>query len=217
MRFDSIKKFLPRTVLLLTNELLWSLGLTLILQSFSIRGLDVVAAFNIANTINNVFITIGTALGIATGIIIGNLLGANKIEEAKKASFVILAFSVVVALFFVGIMILCSFFVPNVYKVSDAIKELSRDLIIVAAVSLPFQAFNCCCYFSLRAGGKVLLTMFFDCFYIWLVRLPVAFILCKYTSMGVVLAYALCWATEALKSIFGYYLVNKGVWLKTIV
>ncbi len=217
VKSSSIKLFLPRSILLLTNELLWSMGLTIILQCFSSRSLDVVAAFNISNTINNVFITIGTSLGNATGIIIGNLLGAKQEEEAKSASFIILAFAVVVSLLFAGIMIGCSFFVPNLYNASTQIKEMARDLIIIAAIALPFQAFNTCCYFTLRAGGKVILTLFFDCFYIWLVRLPVAFFLCYFTKLDVRLVFALCWVTEMIKSFVGYILVNKGIWLKTIV
>lgn len=217
VKAESIKLFLPRSILLLTNELLWSMGLTIILQCFSSRSLDVVGAFNISNTINNVFITIGTSLGNATGIIIGNLLGAKKEEEAKSASFVILAFAVAVSLIVTGIMIGCSFFVPNLYNASDYIKELARDLIIINAIALPFQAFNTCCYFILRAGGKVMLTMFFDCFYIWLIRLPVAFILCYFTKLDVRIVFTLCWVTEMIKSFVGYILVNKGIWLKTMV
>ena len=217
VKLSSVKLFLPRSVLLLTNELLWSLALTFILQCFSYRGLDIVAAFNISNTINNVFITIGTSLGIATGIIIGNLLGASEEEEAKNASFVTLGFSVVVSVIFAAIMIGCAFVVPNLYKASPYIKDMARDLMIIAAISLPVQAFNTCCYFILRAGGKVILTMFFDCIYIWLVRFPVALIFCYFTKMDVRTVFALCWLTELLKSFFGYAMINRGIWIKTIV
>ena len=65
--------------------------------------------------------------------------------------------------------------------------------------------------------GKVMLTMFFDCFYIWLIRLPVAFILCYFTKLDVRIVFTLCWVTEMIKSFVGYILVNKGIWLKTMV
>ena len=100
VKWRTFKTFLPISILLLINEVLWSLGLTLILKSYSIRGLDIIASLNISNTITNVFITIGTSLGNATGIIIGNLLGANKIEEAKASSIHILTFSVLVTIIF---------------------------------------------------------------------------------------------------------------------
>ena len=217
VKFSSVKLFLHRASLLLVNELLWSLGLTVILHCFSYRGLDVVAAFNISNTINNVFITVGTSLGVATGIIIGNLLGAKQEQEARESAFIIIGFSVFVSLFVMLIMVGCSLFVPDLYKAGVDIKHLARDLIIINAIALPFQVFNTCCYFILRAGGKVILTMFFDCFYIWLIRIPVAVIFCYFTKLDVRVVFTLCWVTEMVKSFIGYILVNKGIWLKTIV
>lgn len=214
---SSIKQFLPKSVLLLTNEILWSLGLTLILQSYSLRGLDTVASLNICNTVTNVFLTIGTALGNATAIIIGNMLGANKEKEAKESSLVILGFSVVITLFFSAIMLVCAYFVPNIYNASNHIKELATTLIIIGAIFLPFHSWNSCCYFTLRAGGKVLLTMFFDCIFVCLVRFPIIYILSKFTGLDIITVYIISNAIEASKSIAGYILVKKGIWLKTIV
>lgn len=217
VKWKTFKTFLPISVLLLINEILWSLGLTLILKSYSIRGLDIVASLNISNTITNVFITIGTSLGNATGIIIGNLLGANKIEEAKAGSLHILTFSVLVTMIFSLIMIGCAFFVPNLYNASINIKHTARDLILIGAIFLPIQSLNTCCYFTLRAGGKVILTMLFDCVFVCCVRFPIAFVLSKYTNIDIRLVYTATYIVEILKSFVGFILVNKGFWLKSLV
>ena len=100
VHFSFIKKVMPKTLMLLTNELLWSLGLTLILSCYGIRGLDFVASFNICNTISNVFITVGTSLGNATAIILGNKIGKNDLEGAKSDSYKILFFAVTVSFVF---------------------------------------------------------------------------------------------------------------------
>jgi len=217
VRKESIKKFLPRSLLLLTNEICWSLGLTLILKSYSIRGLDIVASFNICNTIANVFLTIGTSFGNATGIIIGNQLGSNEIQKAKESSMIILGFSVLATFIFTAIMIGAAYFVPNLYNASDSIKTTARDLILIAAIFLPFQTWNCVCYFTLRAGGKVILTMFFDCLFVIFVRFPVSYILSKYTGLDIRLVYIVGHLLEVCKSFVGFILVKKDIWLKTIV
>lgn len=217
VKWKTFKKFLPISILLLINEVLWSLGLTLILKSYSIRGLDIIASLNISNTITNVFITIGTSLGNATGIIIGNLLGANKIEEAKTSSIHILTFSVLVTIIFSLIMVGCAYFVPNLYNASDGIKHMARDLILIGAIFLPINSLNTCCYFTLRAGGKIILTMLFDCVFVCCVRFPIAFILSKYTSLDIRLVYTATYIVEVLKSFIGFILVNKGIWLKSLV
>ena len=82
---------------------------------------------------------------------------------------------------------------------------------------LPFNAVNSVCYFTLRAGGKVLLTMFFDCIFVCLVRFPIIYILSKFTGLDIITVYIISNAIEATKSIAGYILVKKGIWLKTIV
>ena len=56
---------------LLVNEVLWALGVSVLAQCYSVRGLDVVAAVNIANTLSNVFNVVFISMGNATGIIIG--------------------------------------------------------------------------------------------------------------------------------------------------
>lgn len=217
VKTSSIKLFLPKTLLLLSNEFFWSLGLTVIVSCYSLRGLDAMASLNIANTVCNLFITLGTSLGNATGIIIGNMLGAGKRNEAKEASYKILFFAILVSLIFSLIMILSAYIIPNIYDTSDKIREVAKNLIIFGACILPIQAFNTCSYFILRAGGKVLLTILFDSFYIWLIRLPLALILTNFTDLSILWLYALVNLTDVLKVFLGYILVDKGIWLKQIV
>lgn len=216
-KLSSIKVFLPKTLLLLSNEFFWSLGLTVVVSCYSLRGLDAIAALNIGNTVCNLFITLGTSLGNATGIIIGNMLGAGKKEEAKSASYKILAFAVVVSLTFTLIMILSAYIIPNIYDTSLEIKATAKHIIIFGSLFLPVQAFNTCSYFILRSGGRVFLTILFDSLYIWLVRIPVAFLLTKLTGLSILWLYVLVSSTDILKVFMGYYLVDKGIWLKQIV
>ena len=56
------KDILTKGMPLLVNEFLWSAGMAILLQCYSVRGLDVVAAYNISNTINNIFNVILSSL-----------------------------------------------------------------------------------------------------------------------------------------------------------
>lgn len=71
---------------LLINEALWSLGMAFLNQCYSVRGLDVVAAMNIATTLNNLASVVFLSMGNTVGIIIGQMLGAGKsAEEVRDA------------------------------------------------------------------------------------------------------------------------------------
>ena len=68
-----VRKGMP----LLVNEMFWSLGMTMLTQCYSYRGLDAIAALNINSTVLNLFNTVIFTMGNTVGIIIGNLLGAE--------------------------------------------------------------------------------------------------------------------------------------------
>ena len=78
----------------MVNETLYSAAMAMLLQCYSVRGLSVVAALNISGTISNVFNVAFLALGNAVAIIVGQLLGAGKLKEAKETDTKLIAFSV---------------------------------------------------------------------------------------------------------------------------
>ena len=217
LKYTYVKKFIPKTLALVINETLWSLGLTLILSCYALKGLDVVASLNICNTVSNLFITIGTSMGNATAIIIGTLLGAKKLKEAKAASYKIMFFAFCVSLIFALIELSSAFIIPNIYDTSDYIKTMSTNLIIIAAIILPFSSISTVCYFTLRSGGMMLVTILFDSCFIMLVRLPLAFILTKYCDLSIYTIYFIVTAVDAAKIFVGIYLINKGIWIRIIV
>ena len=67
------KIFVKGTPLLL-NEALWACGVAVLAQCYSIRGLNVVAAQNISNTISKVFNIVFIAFGDYVAILVGQLL-----------------------------------------------------------------------------------------------------------------------------------------------
>ena len=54
---------------------------------------------------------------------------------------------------------------------------------------MPFCAFTHSSYFTLRSGGKTLVTFLFDSVFTWVIVVPVAFVLAKYTALGIVAVY----------------------------
>ncbi len=212
-----VKKILIKGTPLLINETLWSAGMALLIQCYSVRGLNVVASLNISNTINNVFNIVFIALGDSVAIIVGQLLGAGKMEDAKDADRKIITFSVLCCTLIALIMLLVAPFFPRLYNTEEEVKALARSFIIVNAVAMPMYAFLHATYFTLRSGGKTIITFLFDSMFVWVVSLPIAFALSRYTDLPVVLIFILVQASELIKCVIGFVLVKKGVWLNNIV
>ena len=82
---------------------------------------------------------------------------------------------------------------------------------------MPIQGFAHCTYFTLRAGGKTFITFLFDSVYTWLIPVPLAYLLVRFTPMGIVAIYGIVNAMEIIKDAIGYVLLKKGVWIQNIV
>ena len=78
---DLVKQVLIKGTPLLLNETLWSVGFTVVSQTYSYHGVAVVAAVNIATTIANLVNVLFSSMGASIGIIIGNMLGAGEVIE----------------------------------------------------------------------------------------------------------------------------------------
>ena len=214
---ELITKISAKGLPLLINEFMWSLGMTVLAQSYSMRGLDSVAAYNITSTISNLFGIVFISMGNAVGIIVGQKLGADDIEGAKVTASRLMFTSTALSLFIGGAMACFSGIFPQLYNTTPEIKSLASSLIIVASIWMPINAYTNACYFTLRSGGQVLITMLFDSCFVWAISVPIGFILSHYTSVPTVWLYAACTWIDIVKCIIGTILVKSGKWAKNIV
>ena len=202
---------------LMLNEILWAAGMTTVTQCYSIRGLEVIAGLNIATTITNLFNIIYIQLGACISIVVGQYLGAGKLKEAKDADNKMIVFSVFCCVVVAVAMLLIGGFFPQIYNTSEQIKALAKSFIAVSAIIMPFCAFSHSSYFTLRSGGKTMVTFLFDSVFTWVVVVPSAFILAHYTGLGIVSVYFLVQATELIKVVIGYFMVKSNVWVVQMV
>ena len=211
------KKIFIKGSPLMVNELLWSAGMAALNQAYSMRGMEVVASVNICSTIANVFNIVFIALGTAVSIIVGQLLGAGDMERAKDTDTKLIASAVIGCTFVGAVMFLCAPFIPRMYKTTDAVRKTAAFFIMVQAVLMPARGFLNTCYFTLRSGGKTIITFFFDSVYIWCVCIPFARFLVHMDNVPIREMYVLVEGTDLIKCVIGYILLRKGIWLQNIV
>ncbi|MCM1542725.1 MAG: MATE family efflux transporter [Blautia sp.] len=202
---------------LMVNEILWAAGMASLTQCYSMRGLDAVAALNISTTITNLFSVIYMAMGSAISIIVGQLLGAGQMEEAKDTDVKLIAFSMFSCVAVGGLLILVAPLFPRMYNTSDSVKTLATALLRVAAACMPLACFIHASYFTLRSGGKTIVTFLFDSVFLWCVSIPAAYVLSRFTGLPIVPLYLCCQLLDIIKCVIGFILVKKGVWLNNIV
>lgn len=202
---------------LVVNEALWVLSITIATQSYSVRGLSAVAALNMDVSIANVFNIFFMAMGASVSIIIGPMLGADKIEEAKATTKKLIAFTFGICLITASLMALSSGAFPSIYNTEPEVKALATRLIIINACFVPFQGVCHSSYFALRSGGKTWLTFLFDSGIQWAAYVPLAFIFAHYTSLSILAVYAIASCSDVLKCFISLFILRKVDWAQNIV
>ena len=211
------KKIAVMGLPLLVNELLWAGGMTVLNQCYSIRGLEVVSAINISTAVSNLFFCAFISMGNTVAIMVGQLLGAGKLEQAVDEDRKLIAFAVALCAAVGVVMALLAPAIPQVYNTTDTVKRLAEELLFVIAVTMPVHGFNNACFFTLRSGGKTLITFVFDSVYIWVLCIPLAYCLSRFTAVPILPMYISVQLLDLVKVAMGFVLVKKQMWVKNLV
>ncbi|MBR5519404.1 MAG: MATE family efflux transporter [Clostridia bacterium] len=212
-----VKSIILRGMPLLANELLWSVGMAMLTQCYSSRGLSVIAAQNISSTITNFFSIIYAALGSAVAILVGQQLGASKYEEAKTTASRLMVFSLASCLLAGLLLAIAAPLIPQLYQTGEEVRTLATRFLWINAGCMPLFAIAQCCYFILRSGGKTVITFIFDCVYVWVVVIPFVYIMVHYTNLSITQICLFAPLSDILKCVLGLWLVAKGVWINKII
>ena len=210
-------KILRTATPLLINEILWSLGMTFITQFYSSRGLNAVAALNINGTAWNLFSVIMMGMGSAVAIMVGQRLGAGKMEEARDVDRKLIFLTEVIHVIIGVSMVLAAPLVPQLYNVSEEVRDLTRQLLIIAGCSLPIHSFAHVTYFTIRYGGRTVITFLFDAVYTWVIAVPLAFCLTRYTELTITQVYFCVQFVDILKVMIGLIMLKSDFWARNVV
>ena len=210
---DLYRRIAVKSLPLFCNELLWSLAQAFLLQMYSMRGLNVVAALNIAFVFLDLCDVVCFSMGNAIGIIVGQLLGAGKLEEAVDTDHKLIAFTVALSFGIMIFMAVCAPYFPRIYDVPPEVRQLAGHMILVCAVMMPIVVLPHTFYFTIRSGGKTFITFLFDSAFSWVVNVPVVYLLIYYTAMPVVPLYLCSLSTGLIKCVIGWIMVKRRIWV----
>ena len=214
---ELVKKIAITGSPLLLNEIAWSLGMTFINQCYSVRGLSALAALNITSTAWNLFCVLMFAMGNAVSIMVGQHLGKGDKQGARDTDTKLLFLTVVIHVVMGALLMLFAGVIPLLYNVEPEVRELARQLLVVAGASLPIHAFLHATYFTIRSGGKTVITFLFDSVYTWLVPAVLAFVLSRYTDWDIVWVYFCIQFIDVVKLVIGLIMLRSDFWANNVV
>ena len=201
---------------LLLNETLWAAGQAMLLQCYSLRGIATVSAMNMSGVTFNTFSVLYFSMGTTIAILIGHRLGEGNLEAAASDAKKMIAFSTLLGIISGILIAICSLFFPNFYNTTEEVRALASSFIITVAISAPIQAILNASYFTLRSGGKTLLTFLFDSGYVWGFTIPLSYCIIRFTTLPVEWVYFMCYNSDIIRCIIGILLVRSRIWLNDL-
>ncbi len=153
-----------------------------------------VAAHSLASRIEMFLSTPGFGLGGGAGVLVGQNLGASQPERAEKG-----AWSAVVLM--EAVMLVCSlvilFLAENIvaaFTNEPALIEVGSLFLRISILGYIFTGFILVLQAAIAGAGDTLPNMIFSIAMIWIIQMPLAFILPKVGELGV---YGIRWAIVA--------------------
>jgi len=215
---ELLKKIAVKSLPLMLNECLWSLSMTIINQSYSTCGLDVVPAMNIFTTLKQLTGVAYLAMGNAVGIIMGQTLGADKEpEEVRDVNRKLMTMAAGSGVVFALITVALAWLFPMLYNTTGDIRTLATQLILIFSLFTPLYAYNHSVYFTIRSGGLILTTTLYDSVSIWVFCVPPVFLLSRLTNIGIIPLFFVGHIIDIVKTVLGVYLLRKGDWIRNLV
>lgn len=215
---DFIKKFFKTALPVIMNEGLWSLGITMYSAAYARIGTGAVAAVQISNTIQNLFMTIFFGLGNACAVMIGNQIGSGKkdtaISYSKKYSIITPVSGIIM-----GMLLLISR--PAILSLFNVAPEVYNDvnkILMIFSLILFIKAYNIITVVGiLRSGGDTKVALFLDTGGIWLIGVPLSFIGALVWKLPVYYVVALVSIEEIFKFILGTIRVVSKKWVRNVI
>jgi len=211
-------RVLKTSLPVLVNETMWSLGITTYNMVYGRIGTDAIAAVNIAATIENLAFVIFIGIADATGIMIGNRIGANEEHKAFGYARQTLIISTIGAIL-IGLVILAgSDFILSFYKLSEQSLTNAHNILRVIGLMMWIRVSNLTLIVGvLRAGGDTRFSMFLDAGTVWLVGVPLAVISGLVLHLPVYIVYMIIMIEEAVKYMVALYRFFSRRWIHNLV
>lgn len=213
-----LKRFTRSVAPVITNEVLWSIGVTGYTYFYGKLGTEAVATVQILEVINGIFFSLFSGVGNACGAIIGNMIGACKDETARvyarRSVLTGICLGAVTGVLMIGVTPLFL----GLFNISAETIAICRKAVFVYAAYLIPKAINNIMIVGVcRGGGDTLFAMFVDVGAPWLIGLPMAYLSVEVLVLPVYLVIAMINLEELAKNIFGITRLLSDKWLHNLV
>lgn len=211
------KEFWHYTFPVLGNELVWGGGFTMYSVIMGHLGTDAVAANSIANIVKNLIASLAMGIGNGGAIIVGNELGAGKLEKAKLYGGKLCRIAVISGICSGIFLLAVSPAVLTVSDLSPTAEEYLKWMLVMCSYYMIGKYVNGTTISGIFcAGGDSRFGFLCDTITLWCFTVPAGFITAFVLKMPVLFVYFIINLDEIVKLPAVYRRYKKYRWLKDL-
>ena len=213
-----IEVILRRSSPLIFNETLFAIGSTMYIIIFGHLGSQAMESYYVAVQIGNLFFFLIQGISTANAAILGAELGSGDLKRAKQTGNIFISVAVIFSLILSISVLLTADPLVALFGLQDPMVVHQAVLIVrVFAVRLSLRLFNVIIFASLRAGGDSKFLAFLDSGILWLVGLPIAFILVSVLHIqNIALVFLLVQVEQLVRVVIGLKRYFAGNWIRNL-
>lgn len=215
---DFLKRVLKTSLPVLANEMLWSFGITTYNMVYGRIGTEAIAAMNIAASIENLAFVIFIGVSEATGIMVGNRIGAGEESRAYTFGRKSIVISTIGAMLIGMAIVLNLDIILSLYKLSDLSRANAHNILTVMGFVFWVRISNLVTIVGvLRAGGDTRFSMLLDAGTVWLVGVPLALVCGLVLRLPIHLVYLIIAMEELVKYFLALRRFFSRRWVNNLV
>lgn len=212
------KDFWKYTLPVLGNEIVWGVGFTMYSVIMGHLGTDAVAANSIANIIKNLIVCFCIGLGSGGSIMVGNELGAGRLDTAKEYGGKLCRLAIIFGIASGLIMFMLSPLILKLSNLSDTANHYLKWMIVMCSVYMVGKSVNTATIGGIFcAGGDSKFGFICDCITMWCITVPLGFIAAFALKLPVFAVYLIINLDEMVKLPAVYKHYKKYLWVKDLI
>ena len=210
-------RFWQKTVPLLINNLAWGIGFSMYSVIMGHLGTDAVAANGIANISKNLVVCFCLGLGNAGSIIVGNRLGADRLQEAKEVVETLTKTAIIAGIVSGLVLIALSPFITKMVDLTPTARGYLQKMLLISSYYIAGKSVNCMTIGGIfAAGGDSKFGMLCDSVTLWCIIVPLGCICAFILKLPVMVVYFVLNLDEIIKLPVVYKHYKKYKWIKNL-
>ena len=211
-------KIYNKIIFVILNESLWALGISIYTIAYGKIGTVAVAAIQICNIVQNLFMIVAKSLSTASAVMIGNKIGEGDTNIAREYANKFCKLGIFMGLISGIILILIAPYIVKLYNIKLETQIETIKTLQVIGLFLMVKVFNVIMTVGIfRSGGETEFAFVLDVGTVWFIGIPMAFIGALVLKWPIYLVVALISIEEVVKGIIGYHRIRKGKWVKSLI